>query len=496
MQKKRSNSIGGSTMRTHLHRVGSAWLALLAGALFVCPVLAEEILVRNDRVESGGSLVVVGDFVAGEQAAVWLESPCDGEIVAIRIIWWSFFPGAQQTVEEAIHISDGSTFPFPGLEWELLEAPLLTPNMENEFRYLDENQTIPISVPVSKNQRFVVALEFFNPTDIQNGTASVVRDLDGCTANGNGLFAIPGGWLNFCIFLQGDLAIRAVIDCPDPTGACCYTDGICQEGVEEGDCLQEFGASWQEGATCADITCVARGACCRQGGCLDLLSEADCLAIGGMYAGNGSDCNANVCVLGACCMADGSCSEVFEFECLDMGGTYEGHGTVCVPNPCPQPAGACCFGMTCLSNQLQAACIGAGGTWIGPNSVCSPNPCVTPTGACCDFANYACSVQTADDCDTAGGVYQGDGVLCSPSPCVCFGDMDCEGDIDFDDITLFVTSIGDDGTAWAAAYEALHGSPPACSFENSDSDGDDDCDFDDITPFVDAIGNYCAGVPQ
>ena len=50
----------------------------------------------------------------------------------------------------------------------------------------------------------------------------------------------------------------------------------------------------------------------------------------------------------------------------------------------------------------------------------------------------------------------------------------------------------DDGSAWAAEYQAVYGQPPLCLFSNGDGDGDGDVDFDDITPFVAAIGNTCS----
>jgi hypothetical protein len=118
-------------------------------------------------------------------------------------------------------------------------------------------------------------------------------------------------------------------------------------------------------------------------------------------------------------------------------------------------------------------------------------------GACCDPATYTCSLQTGPMCQALGGVYDGDGTTCGTGPCLtCFGDMNCDGTVDFDDITLFVTSIGDDGTAWAALYEAQFGSAPVCSFDNADGDADGDCDFDDITPFVDAIPSLCRQVAE
>jgi hypothetical protein len=83
----------------------------------------------------------------------------------------------------------------------------------NEFRYLDDNMTIPLSVPVTAGQNIMITLEYANPTSVGGGnSASVVRDINGCQSGRNVLYAIPGGWLNFCLFLSGDLVIRAVLD--------------------------------------------------------------------------------------------------------------------------------------------------------------------------------------------------------------------------------------------------------------------------------------------
>lgn len=45
---------------------------------------AVEVTVQNDTI---GDQVPVGDFVAGEEAAVFLASPCNGNIVALQIVW-------------------------------------------------------------------------------------------------------------------------------------------------------------------------------------------------------------------------------------------------------------------------------------------------------------------------------------------------------------------------------------------------------------------------
>ena len=59
------------------------------------------------------------------------------------------------------------------------------------------------------------------------------------------------------------------------------------------------------------------------------------------------------------------------------------------------------------------------------------------------------------------------------------GDMDCDGDIDFDDIDDFVLGLQD-----PQAYEDLRGIPPTVK---GDTDGDGDLDFDDITGFVELL---------
>jgi glucose/arabinose dehydrogenase len=64
------------------------------------------------------------------------------------------------------------------------------------------------------------------------------------------------------------------------------------------------------------------------------------------------------------------------------------------------------------------------------------------------------------------------------------GDMDCDNDIDFDDISAFVLGLND-----AAAYEAMFGVPPS---KKGDVDRDGDMDFDDIPPFVSLFSNASA----
>jgi len=61
------------------------------------------------------------------------------------------------------------------------------------------------------------------------------------------------------------------------------------------------------------------------------------------------------------------------------------------------------------------------------------------------------------------------------------GDLDLDGDVDFDDIGDFVIGIND-----PAGYQAAHGVP---GWAAGDIDGDGDLDFDDIPGFAELLGN-------
>ena len=203
----------------YIRTIAVAGLIVVAAA---GTVTAEEVTVQNDSFDTLGT--PVGDFVSGEHAGVRLTSPCDGTIVGIQIAWQGTEPGQLPSLEQAIHIFEGDTFPAPGIELETLVGPVMTPGFINEFRFLDDTKNFPLEVPVMAGQQFYVTLEYANPTDIGDGGPSVMRDLDGCQPGGNVLFANPGGWLNFCNFLSGDLVIRAIVDC-DAANTCAWDCG-------------------------------------------------------------------------------------------------------------------------------------------------------------------------------------------------------------------------------------------------------------------------------
>ena len=106
--------------------------------------------------------------------------------------------------------------------------------------------------------------------------------------------------------------------------------GICGDGTfrprgdVNGDCCVDGGdLSMLLGFWGVDCTPV--GACCiGDETCLGDMTEASCLAMSGLYRGDGSDCQSVTCPeSGACCLPDGSCiDQVFTGECAALSGVY------------------------------------------------------------------------------------------------------------------------------------------------------------------------------
>jgi len=279
---------------------------------------ATEITVQNDSFQSGGTVAVESGFVTNESAAAWLTSPCNGNIVAVQVFWSSIFGGSPQVLGDSITIFNTGTFPVPNAaNFTLLEGPVLTDGVLNEFRYLDENQTIPISIPVVSGQVFIVSFRFGEDPDPFNGP-SVVADINGCQQGKNSANIVGSGWVNACnLGISGDFVIRAVINCADAQGACCLTSGGCQ-----------------------------------------ITSQSACSSQGGSYRGNNTTCQTNTCD-GACCFADGTCTQTNQGNCTSGGGTYKGVGVACTAGLC---VGACCLpNGSCSDAQSRTLCSAAGG---------------------------------------------------------------------------------------------------------------------------------------
>lgn len=186
-------------------------------ALLTAAAGASEVTVKNDSLADGSAGVIVTGFATSEKAATWLTSPCAGNIVAAQVYWHSATGTAAQSIESAIEIFRAGTFPVPGTLATTIGGPVMTDGVFNEFRYLDQNNTVPVSVPVTQNEVFVISFQFNNPPPQPEGP-SVVRDTDGNPGGRNAIFADLGAgkfdWFDSTSFgVNGDWAIRAVINC-------------------------------------------------------------------------------------------------------------------------------------------------------------------------------------------------------------------------------------------------------------------------------------------
>ena len=202
----------------------SKTIALLIGV--VCFVLlstgragAAEITLQNDSIPAPGSGTPLLTFIPNEQAAAWLTTPVAGDIVGVQVLWASLFGGNPASQELGIHVYAAGTFPTPGALLASVTAPLMVDGSVNEFRHLDPpTNNIPLQVPVSAGQTFVVAIEFLNQNAGNQFGTSVEIDGDGCQPGKNSVFVIPGGWYNACsLGVSGDFGIRAVVNpIPEP----------------------------------------------------------------------------------------------------------------------------------------------------------------------------------------------------------------------------------------------------------------------------------------
>ena len=177
-------------------------------------LFAAEVVVQNDSLVDNTTGGIQAGFVTGEQAAAWLDAPCDGNLVGVQFLWRSLNGGAPVSIEDRIQISEAGTFPTPGLLLDEIIGPVMTDGVINEFRFKDENNVIPLSVPVTSGETYVVALKFDHAPPASG--PSVVNDTDSCQAGKNGIHALipPLTWFSSCALgVSGDFVIRTVIDC-------------------------------------------------------------------------------------------------------------------------------------------------------------------------------------------------------------------------------------------------------------------------------------------
>ena len=189
----------------------------------------------------GGFILACPCFVAEEEAAVWLTAPCDGRIIAVQVYWDSIFGGGSGPVDADIHIYRDGTFPTPGALAHVEPVTHLTAGVDNGGQLNEIPLTGP-DVRVDQGDRFIVSFRFHEDTgDILN-SPSVNFD-EALSFGKTAVLTIDQGWVNGDdVGLLGDWVIRAVIECGDPTpGACCLPQTRCAL-LSESDCLAEGGA--------------------------------------------------------------------------------------------------------------------------------------------------------------------------------------------------------------------------------------------------------------
>jgi uncharacterized repeat protein (TIGR01451 family) len=200
-----------AAVRSHLR-----WLVVVVAAMPAAVSFAGEMTLKNDSVTDFGAATIVTGFIPGEAAAAWLTAPCTGNLRAAQVLWRSASGGSAPEFGRSFAILRSGTFPNPGAVAQTIFGPVLTDGVINEYRYLDENNTVPLVVPVVQNETVVVAFTFdAAPPDFVG--PSVVRDNDGCQAGRNAILANVAGnfiWFSSCsLGLAGDFTIRAVVDC-------------------------------------------------------------------------------------------------------------------------------------------------------------------------------------------------------------------------------------------------------------------------------------------
>ena len=144
--------------------------------------------------------------------------------------------------------------------------------------------------------------------------------------------------------------------------------------------------------------------------------------------------------MGACCLSDGSCFDGTESECVAQGGQYQGDGSNCASVDCPQPPGEKCLGDFDGDGQVGVAdLLFLLASW-GPCTECAdPFACGDSPVPFCDPASD-CVCWTAPDGSGVCGI----NTTCSTQPLCPAGD-DCPPG--------FVCSVADCcgvNTCWAA----------------------------------------------
>jgi hypothetical protein len=204
-------------------------------------------------------------------------------------------------------------------------------------------------------------------------------------------------------------------ECPVVTGACCSPSAGCTE-VTEAQCIAQGFSYKGDGVLCTTYPC-PQGCCFQDGTCL-YIGALECIDQGG--TNYGPDCDPSPCpgTSGACCFFDGHCELATPGYCGSRG-VYYGHGTVCPPEPCDVETlvGACCGLLGGCGRKGEWQCSYENGTFLGLGTMCTEDGCI-PRGACC-APDETCTLTTQAEC--TNGEWQGLRTVCDPNPCTPMG---------------------------------------------------------------------------
>ncbi len=197
------------------------------------------------------------------------------------------------------------------LRWGTMYNFSFTATAPQEYGEITLGIFRPGGDPTVNASTFIPAGAAVDPCDQPLGDCPEDVDEDGLVAVGD-ILATVGNW--------GDCGDGTYRPLGDVDGDCCVTVGD----------LLSIIAVWGN-------DCAPTGACCLPGGgCSDAVTEATCIAAGGDYSGDDSNCaSANCPEPGACCFDDGTCAFTMATDCAALGGGFQGEGTNCKTTDCP-----------------------------------------------------------------------------------------------------------------------------------------------------------------
>jgi hypothetical protein len=155
--------------------------------------------------------------------ATRLESPVDGVIVGVQVLWESPNGDAPPVQQPAIELRalNGANPYTPGASLATIQSPTLEDVGVNEYRFLDPGtNSVPLAVPVAAGTQFWVDLEI-TPSEADGPSMpGLLLDADGTQGVNSGFILGNNIWVPFTIAIAGggDLGLRAIIQpVPEPS---------------------------------------------------------------------------------------------------------------------------------------------------------------------------------------------------------------------------------------------------------------------------------------